>query len=434
MVLNQLNEASDGRSYDPALFDNSTPVLLLGGQANTLALCRSYGRRGVPVRVSGSSEIWAARSRFCRQSFVIPKGVREEDFWADLLLSGKHPELEGHALIYCNDAAIEFVAKNRQALEERYLLDDSKPEMQLALLDKLETLKLARQTGVGAPNYWLMESEADFERVRAELNWPVIVKPLISHEFQAVFGTKFFRIDGDFDELVRRVRQCWEAEQPIMLVEQIPGPDTLLSSYYTYIDREGHSYFDYTKRVIRRYPMNMGGGTYHESAWMPETAKVGRQFFDGIGFTGFGNVEFKRDPRDNTLKIIEANARFTAAQELVARSEAPLDLIYYCRLTKQPAPTFSSFREGVRYWYLIKDFRAFVEMRRKGLITFPQWVKSVFPFNHASSLYDWRDPWPSVVGTVMFYRAGVQSLIARRRRARGDVVPVRTRAAARSTS
>lgn len=336
-----------------------------------------------------------------------------EDFWSELLISGKHPELEGHALIYCNDEAIKFVAHNRAALERRYLLDDSRPEMQLALLDKLETLRLARRAGVDTPNFWLMESESDLETVRGALQWPVIVKPLLSHEFQAVFRTKFFRVDDDFDELVCRVRQCWEAKQPIMLVEQIPGPDTLLSSYYTYIDREGRSYYDYTKRVIRRFPMNMGGGTYHESVWMPETAEVGRRFFEGIGFTGFGNVEFKRDPRDNKLKIIEANARFTAAQELVARSQAPLDLIYYCRLTGQPAPQFTSFREGVRYWYLIKDFRAFLEMRRKGLITFGEWIRSVFPFNHVSSLYDWRDPWPSVVGTVLFFREGVRANLAR---------------------
>ena len=300
MVLNSVDSDSDsrgdGRIFDPASFDNSTPVLLLGGQANALSLARSYGRRGITVRVSASADSDAARSRYCKQSYLIPNGAAAEDYWADLLLSGKHRELEGHALIYCNDAAIEFVAHNRAALEQRYLLDDSQPTLQLDLLDKLETLKLARRAGVGTPNYWLMERESDFEKLRQEMQWPVIIKPLFSHEFQAAFGTKFFLIDQDFDELVRRVRQCWEARQPIMIVEQIPGPDTLLSSYYTYIDREGRWYFDYTKRVIRRFPMNKGGGTYHESAWLPETAEVGRRFFAGNRLHGLRQCGVQAGP------------------------------------------------------------------------------------------------------------------------------------------
>lgn len=397
-MLQSLDHQPNGPEFDPAAFDNSTPVLLIGGQANALSLCRSYGRLGITVRATGPQDYWAARSRFCKESYLLPRGASAQDFLANLLLSGKHPELEGHALVYCSDTAIEFIAGHRAELEKKYLLDDSQPDMQLALLDKLETLKLAQQAGVGAPQHWPMNSEADLERLRQEIRWPVIVKPLFSHEFQRVFRTKFFQVDRDFDALAQRVRQCWELEQPIMIVEQIPGPDDLLSSYYTYIDREGRWYYDYTKRVLRRYPVNKGGGTFHESVWMPETAEEGRKFFSGIGFTGFGNVEFKRDPRDNTLKIIEANARFTAAQELVARSNAPLDLVYYCRITRQPAPKFTSFREGVRYWYLDKDFMAYLEMRKRGLITFSEWVKSVYPFNHASPLHDWRDPMPSIVG------------------------------------
>ena len=41
--------------------------------------------------------------------------------------------------------------------------------------------------------------------------------------------------------------------------------------------------------------VNRGGGCYHETKWLPETAELGRRFFTGIGFRGMGNIEFKRD-------------------------------------------------------------------------------------------------------------------------------------------
>ena len=393
--MNKNVHLSDVLEQLPA-FDSSTPVLILGGQENALSLVRRYGRLGIVVRYSGEPDRWAPYSRFCAKSYPIPKGVAAEDYWRELLLSGKHPELKGSLIIYGNDSAIQFVARNRTELEKLYVMDHAKPELQLALLDKLETLRLAREAGIGTPKHWVVESIDDLASIRDEIRLPAIVKPLISHEFVAVFGTKFFVIRENIDELAEKIRLCFEHNQPVMVVEHIPGPDTLLTSYYTYIDDTGELLYDYTKQDIRRYPKNMGIGCYHASTWDSETAEVGRKFFKGIGFTGLGNIEFKRDLRDNELKIIEVNARFTAAQELVVRSGAPIDIIYYCRMTNQKIPRFSSYNDKMRLWYSSRDALAFLQLFRMGELGIGGWIKSVFPFNHVSPLHQLVDPWPSI--------------------------------------
>lgn len=380
-------------------FDTSTPVLILGGQENALSLVRRYGRLGITTRYSGEPDRWAHASRFCAKSYPVPKGVRPQDYWSDLLLGTKPPELQGSIIIYGNDAAIQFVAGNRDALERHYVLDHSRPELQLALLDKLETLRMARQAGIATPKHWVVESIEDIAAIRDEIRLPAIVKPLISHEFTAIFRTKFFVIRDNVDELAEKIRLCFEHNQPVMVVEHIPGPDTLLTSYYTYIDDKGELLYDYTKQVIRRYPKNMGGACYHASTWDSETAEAGRKFFKGIGFTGLGNIEFKRDLRDNELKIIEVNARFTAAQELVVRSGAPIDIIYYCRLTNQPIPRFSTYDQNVRLWYSLRDVLAFNELRQLGELSVAGFIASTFPFNHVSPLHQLTDPWPTI-GTL----------------------------------
>ena len=79
-----------------------------------------------------------------------------------------------------------------------------------------------------------------------------------------------------------------------------------------------------------------------------------------------GNIEFKRDPRDGKLKVIEVNARFTAAQELVRRAGVPIDLIVYRHLTKQPLPDFEPVKEELRMWYPLRDFLGFTRTVAQG--------------------------------------------------------------------
>ncbi len=382
-------------SFNLAKLDVSTPVLVLGGKENALSLTRSLGKLGIRVYVSGPSDCWGSYSRHCAKSFPVPRGGKMVEYWTDLLLSQNHQCLRGCLIITCCDAAIEFVALNQGYLSENYLLDDARSEMQIALLDKKKTLELASRAGVGTPQFWQVASETDLADIRKSVQFPVMVKPLASHKFIEVFGRKLFIIEDSFDELAEKVRQSWASNLDVMIVEMIPGPDSLLSSYYTYIDADNNIRFDYTKRIIRRYPVNRGLACYHASQWLPETAKAGRKFFSGIGFTGLGNVEFKLDLRDNQLKIIESNARFTAAQELVIQSGAPIDLIYYCNATGQPAPSFDNYRNDLKYWYGLRDFLAFVEMNRSGQLGLLQWIKSLFPFNHVAPLHNLSDPLPT---------------------------------------
>jgi predicted ATP-grasp superfamily ATP-dependent carboligase len=376
--------------------DTSTPVMILGGKENALSLVRSLGQQGITMRVSGPAACWGMASRYCHEAFRVPRERKASDYWYELLLGPEAKRLHGHILIPCCDDSIDFVARHSALLAEHYLLDDAGPEQRLDMLDKQRTLELAAQAGTAAPKFWHIEAGTDLETIRSQVEFPVMVKPLNTVEFYRIFGRKLFIIENDFAEVIEKVGLAQQHDQAVMVVEMIPGPDSLLSSYYTYIDKSGKSLFHYTKRVVRRHPVNRGGACYHVAEWLPETAAAGRQFFSGIGFTGLGNIEFKRDVRDNKLKIIEVNARFTAAQELLVRSGAPIDLILYCHLTGQALPKFSSYKQALIFWYPLRDFLAFMELRRRNEITLLEWVRSWFPRRVLSPLHKLTDPMPTV--------------------------------------
>ncbi|MDP2620799.1 MAG: hypothetical protein Q8P46_11600 [Hyphomicrobiales bacterium] len=384
--------------------DTSTPVLLLGGQENALAVARHLGSHGIAVRVSGTASCMAMRSRYCRQSFPVPPGRSADTYWNELLLPPGNGSLHGHIVFACNDEAIEFMADHHRELEEHYLLDDSVPEIQHAMLDKMRTLELARAAGVPVPNFWKIRSIADAERLRGEVVFPVMVKPILSHKFFRVFGRKLFIIEDSFDELVQKVRLAHEHGMAVMVVEMIPGPDDLTSSYYTYIDGSGRTLLHLTKRVVRRHPVNRGGACYHITEWLPETAELGRKFFEGIRFRGLGIIEFKRDPRDGQLKVIEVNPRFTAPHRLIVNVGAPIDLIIYCHLTGQPRPQFDQYEQFRRMLYPLHDFLAFRQLRARGELSFLGWLRSILHRRTDFPVWSLSDPMPAIVHTVQLLR------------------------------
>ena len=381
----------------PGTLDISCPVLLLGGRENCLAVTRNLGRLGISVFVSGKAGCHAMYSRYCRRYFPVKRGEPASEAWCRLLIGAPQPELAGAIIFAMCDESLEFLSSHRQELCERYKLTPFVADLRRAMLDKHETLLRARKVGVPTPNFWAVDTVEQVRIIRSELRFPVMVKPLNSRAFVDEFGCKLFIVQDSLEMVIEKVGVCLERGHKIMVVEMIPGPDSLLSSYNTYRTADGRLLYDYTKSIIRRWPTNRGGGTYHRSVWLPETAELGRKLFEGIGWQGIGNVEFKRDLRDGQLKIIEVNGRYTAAHRLTTEAGAPIDLVAYCHLTGQAQPRFDDYSQSLHFWYPVRDFLACLQMRRAGQTTFGKWFRSLSGQRLLLPAMSWRDPLPSLV-------------------------------------
>jgi D-aspartate ligase len=389
--------ANSRHAYAPQveMLDTSTPVLLLGGKENALSIVRNLGRSGITVRASGPANCWALYSRYCAERFAIETSQSHAEAWDGLLLSRQSERLRGHVLFPLSDDAIEYVAKRQHLLSTHYVLDPATATQRTDFLDKQRTLELAQAAGFDIPRFWRIGPDSDLAAL-SDIQFPVMVKPVHSHKFSRVFGRKLFVVEASWDELKHKVELAQSRGFEIMVVEMVPGPDDLLSSYYAYVNRDGEFLYHFTKSVIRRYPVHRGNGCYHKAEWLPETAALGRALFAKLGLRGIGNVEFKRDPRDGKLKLIEINTRFTAAQELLTRAGAPLDLAVYRDLTGQTVPRFETYRQGLRLWYPQRDFLSFLELRRAGHLTLMGWLASVWPLLHVMPLADLSDPQPTL--------------------------------------
>ena len=369
------------------------PAIVVGGDVNALSIGRSLARSGVDVYAVNEG---ASPTRYSRYVRWIPMpGKAKPDDWAGFLLGSAAEKLQGAVLLAASDAALEFVAAHRPELASRFRLDISNPSAQLCMLDKLCTYRAAVAAGIPTPRFWAVASADDVEAVRSELVYPLIVKPRRSHLFEARFGRKFF-VRNSFEETVDAITVALEAGSDVLLMELIPGADDQLCSYYTYLDDDGQPLFDFTKRIVRRHPFNMGPGTYHVTDHIPALRDPALALFRQVGLRGVANVEFKLDPRDGTLRLIECNARFTSSNELLVRAGFDLAPWVYQRILGGTPQMPETSRAGLHLWSPAQDFQAFLELRATGQLGFLAWIQGLL-HRQAYPVWDWRDPVPSVV-------------------------------------
>jgi predicted ATP-grasp superfamily ATP-dependent carboligase len=381
--------APDGRPVAPA----APPAIVLGGSANAVSVARSLTSAGVEVYTLGAASSPVRHSRACGTFVEFGGGVDVQAQWLHWLMTGPRRG----ALLPCSDEALEMIVRNRERLVDLgyrpFEVDD---EVALVMLDKARTYALARELGISAPLTLTVRTVDDVARVGDEIGYPCALKPLHSHVFQRHCGarTKAFVVVGP-EELLTRFLEMSELGVQMLATEIIPGADDRLCGYYTYLDERGEPLFHFTKRKLRQYPVGFGTGSYHITSWDPDAVKLGLAFLQGAGVRGLANVEFKRDPRDGALKLIECNHRFTAPNELVRIAGLDLGLFVYNKLAGRPAVAPQSYRTGVRLWHPIEDTRAFLTLRRRGEITLAGWVASVARPTHMS-VFRWEDPSPSV--------------------------------------
>lgn len=73
---------------------------------------------------------------------------------------------------------------------------------------------------------------------------------------------------------------------------------------------DGRSYVKLTACRMRQHPIDFGNATtYAEVSDSPEPVVYAEKLLAAAGYSGLCEVEFKRDARDGTFKLLEVNPR-----------------------------------------------------------------------------------------------------------------------------
>jgi len=366
------------------------PAILLGGDLTAVPVARSLGRSGISVHALGRRTDPVRRSRHVDRYVDLGADGEMPARWLDWLITIAEP---GAVVLPCADEGLELVARHRAALVERGLVPIEADDARLLdVLDKERTHALALEHGIPVPPTATVRTAAELPAAVEQIGFPCALKPLHAHEFRKAFGKKGF-VAENWSDLESFYRLSERAGVAVEVTELVHGPDRYQSGY-VYLDEAGEPLFRFTKQKLRQYPVNFGTGVYHVMDWSDEVADLTLRFCQSIGLRGLVNVEFKRDARDGSLKLIEANHRFTASTALHLAAGLDVPLFVYNRLTGAPLPRIERpYGEGKTLWCPLDDFRAFKEYRRRGDLTTRDWLRSIVRPHHFS-LASITDPGP----------------------------------------
>jgi len=307
------------------------------GWVNGLAAIRSLGRAGVEVlAVDHRPSALGFRSRYARP-LVSPDPQDEEAFVS--FLAGL--ELDAPAPIFpTHDEPLNAIARAGDQLGERFLFPFPRWEVLGRIQSKRSQLEAADRAGIAVPRWATTSAAAD------ELGYPALVKPSSTEGFKRRFGRQAFRCENAA-EVERAFAEAEEYEP--LVQELIPGGDEELYTLGSYLTANGEPLGLFCGRKLRQTPPGVGTCRVGEAVWVEEVVDQGLRLLRELDHTGLSQVEFKRDPRDGTYRLMEVNPRLWQWHGLAAACGVDLPRIAYDDLTgARPDPVSMNGRK--RRW------------------------------------------------------------------------------------
>ncbi|HUK95796.1 MAG TPA: hypothetical protein VLU96_12205 [Gaiellaceae bacterium] len=361
-----------------------TALVVDVGWVNGLAAIRSLGRAGVPVlALDHRQSALGFRSRYAKP-VLCPDPQDEEAFVSFLAELGE--TLAAPAPVFAtHDEPLNAIARAAGSLADRFLYPFPPWEVLSRIQDKREQLAAARRAGIEVPRTEAPASAAEAQAAAEELGYPVLVKPSSTEGFKRRFGRQAFRCETGAEV----ERAYGEAEEFRPLVQElIPGRDGTLFTLGSYLAADGEALGVFCGRKLRQTPPGVGTCRVGEAVWAEDVVEQGLRLLREVGHVGLSQVEFKRDPRDGELRLMEINPRLWQWHGLATACGVDLPRIAYEDLTgERPAPVSMNGRR--RRWAIT------LQAGERPAVQRPPYVDAVFAAD---------DPKPALVQLARLIR------------------------------
>jgi D-aspartate ligase len=371
---------------------NQEKVIILGCKHGGLAAARSFGRRGIKTLVLTHDESdFGLSSRFVKEYAICPHPKDEAAFIAFLLSYAE--EWRGALVIETFDYFLEPVSKSKALLEKYFRIVAPDWDKAQIFLEKNRAYRLADECGVPHPAVIEPKSMVELEEQVHSLQFPVIIKPVSSHQFVAVFEVKMFVVETAA-ELRSLFQRTLDAKQAVIISELIPGTDyASLERVQVYIDSKGELATAFSNLKLRQTPPMFGVMRVGKS--IPpseEVTELALRLLRGVDFRGFASVEFKRDYRDNTLKLMEVNVRLPRSLPLPIQAGVDFPFIIFQDLVRNEQVKVETYNENTYLVEIVADVGNFVKRDKdKNLLRF---VQPYLARNKTFSILEFSDPMP----------------------------------------
>jgi predicted ATP-grasp superfamily ATP-dependent carboligase len=218
------------------------------------------------------------------------------------------------------------------------------------LLERVQSkraqLEEAAAAGVDIPRTHYPRAASEARAAAEDLGLPVLIKPEHPIGFKQRFRRQAFRCDTP-DEVEDAYARAEEFAP--MVQELIPGGDETLYTVGSYIAPDGRPLGVFSGRKLRQTPPGIGTCRVGEAVWAQGAVDAALRLLEAFGYFGLSQVEFKRDARDGSFKLMEINPRLWQWHGLAAACGVDLTRIAYADLVGETPSKVTMNGEGKRW-------------------------------------------------------------------------------------
>jgi predicted ATP-grasp superfamily ATP-dependent carboligase len=280
-----------------------------------LGVCRSLGPHGVPCTVlSGDRTTPGQYSRYGRR-LAAPASLEDRELVERLVELGR-AQGERPVLFLTDDATLVAVHRHRAVLEEWYRFPMAPWSVLRRVIFK-DALYREMDGVVPVPRTAVLAGESAVADAAGTVGFPAVVKPFLRFRsaarepgevpFEKLFGAKAVRVQGR-DDLGAVHRLARSHGFDLLAQEEIPGPVSSLVSVGLYATRDAVA-AAFTARKLGQVPADFGDGLIVEATREPALIALAAKAVRHFGYHGMADIEFKRDARDGTYKLLDINPR-----------------------------------------------------------------------------------------------------------------------------
>ncbi len=367
-------------------------ALVLGADYRGLGVVRSLGRRGVPVWVlKEPGEPLASVSRYARRS--LPWPAEGEDRVAFLCDLAESEGITGWALVPTADETAALVARHHGELAQHFTHTVAPWEVVRWAYDKRLTYELAERVGVACPRTVYPRTRDDV--AAADVGFPAVIKPTVKESFNRLTAAKAWRVDGKIELLERYAEACALVDPATLMIQElVPGGGDDQFSYAA-LCVDGSPVAALTARRTRQYPADFGrASTYVETVECPELVEPSLKLLRELRFDGLIEIEFKRDPRDGVLKVLDMNPRVWGWHTLCGRAGVDFPYLLWLLVSGEPVPRTDA-RAGVGWLRFTTDTPTVLKELYSGRLRLRDYARSLRG-PRESAIFAWDDPVPGL--------------------------------------
>lgn len=322
-------------------------VIVIGCSLTGYMVIRALANRNLHIiAMTYEKRDVAQLSRYVSEVVQSPHPGDEEQFIACLIQNADR--WAGALILETADSTAIPLSKNKELLSKYYRIVTPDWDVLKIFVEKEKTYALAKQHGIPHPKSIPLHRMKDIEEI-SEILYPCILKPVLSSPFTDRFHVKNFEVNNE-RELEEKFKLCLDAGISMILQEIIPGPDSNIYKMHGYINSQGKLVSKFFFRKLRQHPPQFGIARVGISMERyPDVERLTEKLLTLANYRGYFSNEFKLDPRDGQLKLIENNCRMPRSGMLPVACGVNYPWLIYQDLVLNQQSDITEYKVGT-YW------------------------------------------------------------------------------------